>query len=103
MSILDKIDAQMNYIISLIKQMPKSSRKILNKSLTKNSTSSSLLFLPKNKNLLSTSMNNNQRKDLSTKSCLELTDNPSNLITSENFPFSHLCNRDVDKICFPFY
>jgi len=103
MSILDKIDTQMNYIISLIKQMPKSSRKTLNKSLTKNSISSSLLFLPKNKNLLSTSMNNNQRKDLSTKSSLELIDNPSNFITSENFPFSHLCNRDVDKIRFPFY
>ena len=100
MSLLDKIDAQMNYIISLVKQMPKSSKKTFNKSLTKNQISSSRSFLPKTKNLLSTSKNNNQKRDLSNNSSLVFEDNQSHLITSENFPFSHLCNRDVDKDLF---
>jgi hypothetical protein len=94
MSFLAKIDAQMNYILSLIKQMPTSSKK------------KCLLILPENnKNTnailpLSTSKNNNENKNVSNNSPLALEDNQSNLITSENFPFSHLCNRDVDNIHF---
>jgi len=74
MSLLAKIDDQMNYILSFIKQIPKSSNK---------SYSLDLIFT-ENKN-------NNQKESLS--------NNPNDLITSENFRFRHLCNHDVDFNC----
>jgi len=74
MSLLAKIDDQMNYILSFIKQIPKSSNK---------SYSFDLIFT-ENKN-------NNQKESLS--------NNPNDLITSENFRFCHLCNHDVDFNC----
>jgi hypothetical protein len=81
MSILSKIDTQMNNILSVIKQIPKSSNK----------TCPSHLILYENKNA-----NSNN-------SSLVLQDNQSDLITYENFPFSHLCNRDVYFILFLYF
>jgi len=71
MSFLAKINDQINYILSLIKKIPKSSNK----------SRSFDLILMENKN-------NNQKKSLS--------NNSNDLITSENFRFCHLCNHDVD-------
>lgn len=97
MLLLDKIDAQMNYILLLIKQMPKSSRRTFNKSLTKSAISSSsspVLILREDKHLLtSSSKNNNQLNNFS--QVLE-DHRRSSITTSDNFPFSHLCNRDVN-------
>ena len=44
-------------------------------------------------NRISKFENNNQKKS---NSHLTLEDNQSDSITSENFPFSHICNRDVN-------
>ncbi|CAF0733635.1 unnamed protein product [Adineta steineri] len=81
----------MNYILSLIKQVPKPSKKRFYKSLIqKKISSSSLIILSEHKN-----NNNKQSKDLSNNSSLVLKDNESYLITFDNFPFSHICNRDI--------
>jgi hypothetical protein len=88
MSILNEIDAQINNILSFMKQKPKSTSK----------TSSSNLIFYENKNtisLLRTSINNNQKKSLSNNSFIVSEDNQNDSITAENFPFTHLCNRDV--------
>ncbi|CAF1225806.1 unnamed protein product [Rotaria sp. Silwood1] len=97
MSFLAKIDAQMNYILLLIRQITKSSKKKIHKLSIKESLS---IFTENHKNenvilSLSTSKNNNQKKNLSNNSHLTLEDNQSDLITFENFPFSHICNRDI--------
>ena len=84
MSILNEIDAQINSILSLVKRMPKC--------INRNS-SPNLIFYGNNKNSMSllttTSRNNNQQKSFS-----------YDWITKENFPFTHVCNRDVDLIIF---
>ncbi|CAF1074847.1 unnamed protein product [Adineta steineri] len=89
----------MNYILSLIKQMPKSSKNRFYKSLIqKKLSSSSLIILSEQKN---NNNNNKQSKDLSNNSSLILKDNESYLITFDNFQFSHICNRDIRDLPLP--
>jgi hypothetical protein len=93
MSILSQIESQMNQILSLMEKISTSSSE---------RRSSNLIFF-ENKSInsiLSTSKTNNQNTNLSNNSSLVLEDNQNHLITSQNFLFSHLCNRDVDFILF---
>jgi hypothetical protein len=88
MSLLSKIDAQMNSILTLIKKTPKFNNSMRKKMIDmKKERSSCFLIL---------STNNNQEIDRSNSSSFVLQDNQSNNITSQNFPLSHICNRDVD-------
>ena len=89
MSLLNEIDTQINSILSFVKQMPKS--------ISRNSSPNLILY--GNKNSMS-SRNNNQQKSLSNNSFSVSKDNQSDSITTENFPFTHLCNRDVDLTIF---
>jgi hypothetical protein len=93
MSSLAKIDAEINYILSLIKQIPKFSKTISIKTKTSSSENN------KNKNAISL-LSTRKTKNVSNNSPLILEDNQSDLLRSENFPFSHMCNRDVDHLYF---
>lgn len=100
MSFLAKIDAQITSILLLIKQIPKCS----NKKCIKLLRTSSNLVLPENDQQsikilsLSTSKNNDQRNNSSNKLIVVSKSNTNNLINSENFVSSHLCNRDEEQI-----
>lgn len=71
MSILNKIDKHMNNILSIIDQISKSSNKNQN------------------------SFSKITKTNLLNKSSLQLEHYQNDLLTFENFSFSHLCNRDV--------
>jgi hypothetical protein len=93
MSILSQIESQMNQILSLMEN--------ISKSYTERRSSNFIFFENKSINsILSTSKTNNQNMNSSNNSSLVLEDNQNHLITSQNFLFSHLCNRDVDFILF---
>lgn len=87
MSILNKIDIHMNKILSLIKQIPKSDNK--------SCSSTFISTFNKNENSLYLKITKNNQLN---NSSLQLQDNQNDLLTLENFPYSHLCNRDVDSI-----
>ncbi|CAF3202054.1 unnamed protein product [Rotaria socialis] len=99
MPFLAKIDSQINDTLLVIKQMRKTSQKKMNRS----SINRSLLIITANTNKninailpLSISKNNNQENTLS-KNFLVL-DKQNDSMISEDFPHSHIYNRDIRDI-----